>query len=321
MFNQNTLKQAIKLSGIGVHSGDVVNLAIHPAPVDSGITFRRVDPVTGAVLAVIPARWDRVVDTRLCTVIADDSGKYRVGTIEHLMAALRGCYIDNATIDIDGAEVPILDGSSKVFIEHIDAVDVMAQDAPRTVIRVVEPIEFMVDDKLARFDPMASGDFGPAFDFEINFDHKMIGHQKTRHTLINGCFRHDIAKARTFGFMRDVEALRAIGLARGGSLDNAIVLDDTGILNEGDLRFDDEFVRHKALDAIGDVYLAGCQIMGHYCGVKAGHDVNNKLLHVLFRNPDKWEYATQDDVMQSLQVAGTPVAQYSEQPQTLRYNA
>lgn len=279
---QKTFNKEISCNGIGLHSGAMVTLTLRPAPADHGIVFVRTD-VSGKD-NVVPALYDRVTDTRLCTVIANDAG-VSVGTIEHLMSALRGCGVDNAILELDGPEVPLMDGSSIAFVEMIDAVGIRSQPQPRRAIQVLR--EVVVEDetgKTARLTPSNEFIFGG----EIEFSHPSIGRQSFKTKLVNGNFRHDIATARTFGFAREVEFLRQNGLIKGGSLDNAIVLSDTSIMNAEGLRFTDEFIRHKLLDAIGDLYLAGGPILGAYDSVKAGHALNNALLRKLFATEGAW---------------------------------
>ena len=283
IFKQTTLAHDVSIIGTGLHSGAEVTLVLKPAEADQGILFVRSDMPAGT--NEIPALWDRVVDTRLCTVIANSSGA-SVGTIEHLMAALRGLNIDNLTIEVNAPEVPILDGSSQPFIDAIEPVGVTNLEVPRRTIKVLKPVMVSDGDKLVQLSPASI----PQFSGEIDFDHPLIGRQSYDMTLANGDFSHHLADCRTFGFERDVEAMRAAGLARGGSLDNAIVLSDTGVLNPTGLRHKDEFIRHKLLDAVGDLYLAGAQIEGNYHGVKPGHEMNNKLLHALFADSSAWAF-------------------------------
>jgi UDP-3-O-[3-hydroxymyristoyl] N-acetylglucosamine deacetylase len=256
-------------------------MVVRPAPVDHGVVFVRTDWTAGDT--VIPALYDRVVDTRLCTVIANESGA-SVGTIEHIMSALRGCGVDNVVIEIDGPEVPIMDGSANPFVEMIDHAGLRAQPQPRRAIQVLKTIEVRDGDKWVRLSPSNGFSFGGA----IEYAHPMIGTQSYDMKLVNGNYRHDIAAARTFGFAREVEMMRRNGLALGGSLDNAIVLSDESVMNDEGLRFADEFIRHKLLDAIGDLYLAGGPILGSYEGFKGGHALNNRLLRALFSTPDAW---------------------------------
>lgn len=277
---QRTLQSAVSCTSVGVHSGENITITLKPASVNTGVVFVRTD-VDGD--GVIPARWDNVVDTRMCSVIANDSGA-SVGTIEHLMAALAGCGVDNVEIDIDGGEVPIMDGSSEPFVALIKGTGVVEQDEPRRVIKVLK--EISLDCAGGRVS-LAPSDM-QIIDFEIEFDSKAINRQAVETRVINGAFCKELSQARTFGFLHEVEALRSAGLAKGGSLDNAIVVDKDRILNEDGLRFDDEFVRHKALDAIGDLFLAGAPVIGRFTGVCSGHAANNQLLHALFADDDAW---------------------------------
>lgn len=279
---QHTVKNDIHLNGIGLHTGTPVRLTIRCAPADSGIVFVRTD-VTDKN-NIIPALWNRVTDTRLCTVITNDAG-VSAGTIEHLMAALRGCGVDNALIHMDGPEVPIMDGSAQPFVEAIDMAGLQVQSTPRRAIRVLKEIVVTEGDKTVRLKPSVIA----TFTGQIEYPHPEIGAQKYEVQLFNGNFRHDIADCRTFGFLKDVEVLRAAGLGLGGSLENAIVLDDNGVMNPDGLRCADEFVRHKILDAIGDLYLAGGPILGAYDGTRGGHAMNNALLRALFADPAAWD--------------------------------
>jgi UDP-3-O-[3-hydroxymyristoyl] N-acetylglucosamine deacetylase len=282
---QHTLRQKVTINGIGLHTGKPVTMSISPAAADSGIVFERID-AAGLTKAErsIPAKWDKVADTRLCTVIANDKG-LSVGTIEHLMAALRAAGIDNAHIEIDAPEVPILDGSSKIFMDKFAAAGTQAQTAPRRALRITKKITVKEGDKEVSLSPSMM----PVYKGRIDFDHPTIGTQHYEITLVNGNFKHDLADCRTFCFLKDVEMLRANGLALGGSLDNAIVVDDAGVMNEDGLRCRDEFIRHKLLDAIGDLALCGGLLLGTYEGARAGHDMNNKLLHALFADESAWE--------------------------------
>lgn len=282
---QHTVKETVVISGIGVHSGAPATLTIHPAPAGTGIVFVRSD-ITDRD-NVIPARWDHVVDTRLCTVIANKAGA-TVSTIEHVMSAFAALGVDNARVDIDGPETPIMDGSAKPFIDALDRTGLARQKAPRKVLVIKKTISVQDGDKEAILSP-ADGQF---FGFEIEFDNALIGRQKYTLELKENTFRGEIAAARTFGFLHEVEMLRKMGLARGGSLDNAIVVDGDKVMNPDGLRFKNEFVRHKILDAIGDIYLAGTQMIGHYHGVKAGHAMNNKVLHALFADPTAYAIVT-----------------------------
>lgn len=279
-MTQITLKTPVTAQGVGLHSGKVVTLTMNPAPAGHGIVFQRID-LEGA--PKIPALWDRVTDTRMCTLISDENG-VSVGTIEHLMSALRAAHVDNVLIQLDGPEVPIMDGSAEPFDFLITCAGLQLQEAARKTLHIKKAIRVQDGDKWAEFTPghVAS------YDFTAEFAHPVIGTQKHRLTLLNGNFISQISRARTFTFASEVEALRNMGLIKGGSLDNAIVLDSDKVLNETGLRFPDEFVRHKILDAVGDLYLAGLPIMGHYEGFKAGHGLNNQLLRALFADPDAY---------------------------------
>lgn len=278
---QHTLAGAIHLNGVGLHSGRIIHMALRPAEADTGIVFVRTD--RPATEALVEAAWDRVVDTRMCTVIGNDSGS-TVGTVEHVMAALRGMGIDNAEIHVNGAEAPIMDGSSAPFVEAIAEVGRRPQDGLRRAIRVLKPVTVTDGAKSARLDPSDRA----RYSFSIDFDSAAIGRQRHSVTLTPESFAEDIGAARTFGFLHEVEALRAMGLAQGGSLDNAVVIDGDRIVNKGGLRFGNEFVRHKILDAVGDLHMAGCPIIGHYHGDRAGHALNNRLLHALMADPSAW---------------------------------
>ncbi len=285
---QHTIQKEISATGTGLHSGAAINLALKPAAPGHGIVFVRTD-LKGDNR--IPALWDKVTDTRLCTVLANDSGA-SVGTVEHLMAALRGCAVDNILIELDGPEVPAMDGSSKPFVDMIDKVGVKAQNAPRRAIRVLQEVTIEENGKTVTLKPAEEFVFAG----EIDFDHPDIGRQRYEIKLLNGNFRHDLADSRTFGFFHEVEMMRQNGLALGGSLENAIVLDKEKVMNPDGLRHSDEFIRHKLLDAVGDMYLAGAPILGAYEGVKAGHAMNNAILRKLFASPDAFEIIELQDV-------------------------
>jgi UDP-3-O-[3-hydroxymyristoyl] N-acetylglucosamine deacetylase len=283
---QKTLKSRINCSGVGLHSGRRVTLTIGPAAASTGIRFKRIDPAGKS--AVIPARWDHVVDTQLCTVIGNGDG-VNVGTIEHLMAAFAGLCIDNATIEIDGPEVPIMDGSADAFVFLIECAGVAEQTAPRKRIRVLKTVTVG--------DERASATLSPApfatLDFALDFANPAIGKQEKSVRVAEDAFKRELSRARTFGFAEEVELLRKAGLARGGSLDNAIVIGADRVLNREGLRYGDEFVRHKLLDAMGDLYLAGSPIDGRFHGVRSGHALNNRLLRTLLTDPEAW--TTADD--------------------------
>ncbi|MBI1170644.1 UDP-3-O-acyl-N-acetylglucosamine deacetylase [bacterium] len=275
---QNTVKSAVTFKGLGLHSGKPVRMTLRPASADYGIWFRRTDLATGDTL--IAARWDTVVPSKLCTLVANDDGA-SVSTIEHIMAALAGLAITNALIEIDGPEVPILDGSAAPFVAAILARGVQAQQAPARAIRVLKSIEVRDGDAVARLDPAEMLEI----DFHIDFAEAAIGQQSRRLNMSNGAFVRELCDSRTFCRQADVEAMRARGLALGGTLDNAVVFDGDRVLSPGGLRHADEPVRHKMLDALGDLALAGAPILGRYTGDRAGHALTNRLLHKLFSTP------------------------------------
>jgi len=279
---QHTLRNQIKCSGVGVHSGMTVQVTLKPAPVDHGISFIRTD-ITDKN-NIVPARWDAVVDTQLCTVLSNDAG-VTVGTVEHLLSALYALGVNNAIIELDAPEVPIMDGSAEPFVFLIECIGVKDQFAPLQILRIKETISYEEDGKIAQLSPSNNISFA----FEIDFDNPIVGNQKFDFKMSKNRYKAEISQARTFGFLHEVEMLRNMGLARGGSLENAIVIDGDKILNESGLRYKNEFVRHKILDAIGDLFLAGYPILGAFTGVKAGHAMNNKVLHSLFANPQAWE--------------------------------
>jgi len=281
---QHTLKSAIQCRGIGLHSGACVSLTLHPAAANSGIVFR-CQP--GLQSVTIPAHWRQVVDTSYCTVIGDGDGT-TVGTIEHLMAALAGCAIDNVVIELDGPEVPAMDGSSAPFVFLIECAGRAAQDATRRFIQVTTPIEVSGDGKSIAIAPAAD----LSIDMTIEFDEPVIGRQDISFVLHEGSFKSHLACARTFGFDHEVSRMRAAGLALGGSFKNAVVLGGDGVLNDEGLRFPDEFVRHKALDCLGDLYLAGAPLLGAVAGWRSGHAMNHALLERLFASDNAWQVVT-----------------------------
>lgn len=282
---QQTLKNSVSCSGIGLHSGATVAMTLHPAPVDTGIVFRRTDPA--GLGMEVQAHVDNVVDARLGTTIGDAEGR-TMATIEHLMSALCGTGIDNALIDVDGPEVPVMDGSAAPFVFLIECAGIVRQDAPRRYIEVLKPIHVEGDDRRAALHP----DNVFSLDFEIDFDSAAIGNQEMSVQLVNGTFKGEISRARTFGFAQEVDQLRKMGLARGGSLDNAVVVGDGIVLNEEGLRYGDEFVRHKILDSIGDLYLAGAPLHARFSGYRSGHALNHDLLRAMFADPTAWRYTT-----------------------------
>jgi UDP-3-O-[3-hydroxymyristoyl] N-acetylglucosamine deacetylase len=280
---QRTLKTSISCTGIGLHSGAKATMTLRPAETNTGIVFRRIDVAGGG--ALIPAHWANVSDTRLNTCIADADG-VGVHTIEHLMAALAGMGIDNALIDINGPEVPVMDGSAAPFLFLVECAGVVEQAAPRRAIKVLKRVVVEDGDKFAMLVP--GREFSVCVD--IDFAAPVIGRQRCVLSISPGVFKSEISRARTFGFEQDVAAMRAAGLGKGGSLDNAVVITSDGekVLNEDGLRYEDEFVRHKTLDAVGDLYLAGGPLLGHFHGVRTGHDLNNRLLRKLFADRSAW---------------------------------
>lgn len=283
MIMQRTLKNSIRATGVGLHSGEKVILTIKPAPVNSGIVFRRVDldPVVD-----IPAQALSVGMTTLCTSLSKDHA--RVDTVEHLMSAMAGLGIDNSIVELNAQEVPIMDGSSGPFVFLIQSAGILEQDAPKKFIRIKRKVEVKDGDKVARFTPYDGFKVG----IEINFDHPVL--QKSRQVasldFSTTSYVKEVSRARTFGFTKDIEYMRSQNLALGGSVKNAIVVDDYGVLNEDGLRYDDEFVKHKILDAVGDLYLLGHSLIGEFVGYKSGHGLNNLLLRELIAQPQSWEF-------------------------------
>jgi UDP-3-O-[3-hydroxymyristoyl] N-acetylglucosamine deacetylase len=275
---QNTVKTAVTFLGVGLHSGATVTMTVHPAAADHGIWFRRTDVAEPDTL--IPARWDAVVASRLCTMIANPSG-VTVSTIEHIMAALAGLAINNALIEIDGPEVPILDGSAAPFVAALLANGIQPQLAPTRAIRVLRTVEVRDGEALARLEPAEMLEI----DFRIDFADRAIGRQSRKLNMANGAFVRELSDSRTFCRQSDVDAMRAKGLALGGTLDNSVVFDGDRILSPGGLRYRDEPVRHKMLDALGDLSLAGAPLLARYTGIKAGHALTNRLLRALFATP------------------------------------
>ncbi|MDH5256597.1 MAG: UDP-3-O-acyl-N-acetylglucosamine deacetylase [Gammaproteobacteria bacterium] len=288
MTNQRTLKNTIRATGVGLHTGEKVYVSMRPAAPDTGIVFRRTDldePV------LIEARPENVGDTRLSTTLIKDG--VRVSTVEHLLSAFAGLGIDNAYVDLSASEVPIMDGSAGPFVFLIQSAGIEEQKAPKSYIRIKAPIKVEDGDKWARFEPFN----GFKVSFSIDFDHPVFdsSSQRTKVDFSTTSFVREVSRARTFGFTRDIEMLRENNLALGGSMDNAVVVDDYRVLNADGLRYEDEFVRHKVLDAIGDLYLLGHSLIGEFHGHKSGHALNNKLLCALLENEDCWELVTFDD--------------------------
>lgn len=288
MIRQRTLRNTIRATGVGLHTGEKVYLTLRPAPVDTGIVFRRVDlnPVVE-----IPARAENVGDTTLSTTLVKD--EVRVSTVEHLLSAMAGLGIDNAYIELSAPEVPIMDGSAGPFVFLIQSAGIEEQDQAKQFIRIKRPVTVSSGDKTASFLPFN----GFKVSFSIEFDHPVF-RDRTGHAEVDfssTSFVKEVSRARTFGFMHEIEYLRSQGLAQGGSVDNAIVVDEYRILNEDGLRYEDEFVKHKVLDAIGDLYLLGNSLIGEFRAHKSGHALNNALLRTLIADTDAWEVVTFED--------------------------
>jgi UDP-3-O-[3-hydroxymyristoyl] N-acetylglucosamine deacetylase len=296
MLAQRTLKSLSRAVGVGVHSGQRVEMTLKPAPADHGIVFRRVDLPS---VVEIPVSATAVCDTRMATAIAPggDPGAPKVKTVEHLMSACSGLGIDNLVIDITAEEVPILDGSAAAFVYLLQSAGIELQDAPKRFLRVKKPVEVREGEgkrlMWARLEPFD----GYKLTFEIDFDHPAVN-QTGQHVVFDmgsGQYKREIARARTFGFTKDVEMMRARGLGLGGSMDNVVVVDEHKVLNAGGLRYDDEFVKHKMLDAIGDMYMVGHPLIGAYSAYRSGHALNNLLLRALLKDPSAYEIVTFDD--------------------------
>ncbi|MEZ5668905.1 MAG: UDP-3-O-acyl-N-acetylglucosamine deacetylase [Alphaproteobacteria bacterium] len=293
---QRTLKSSIHCSGIGLHSGERATMTLHPAEEGTGILFRRSD--IGGRGVAIPARWDHVVETTLCTTLGNQDG-VKVCTVEHLMSAFAGMGIDNAVVEVKGPEVPIMDGSAAPFVFLIECAGIAQQTAARRVIEVLRPVQVRHDASVATLMPSARW----SVHCEIDFDSPVIGHQVASMAVTPATFRTEVARARTFGFHHDVVRLMESGLARGGSLDNAVVISGDKVLNEDGLRYDDEFVRHKVLDAVGDLYLAGGRLAAAYSGTRPGHRLNNQVLRALFAEEGAWRWSTAAETATSMRRA------------------
>jgi UDP-3-O-[3-hydroxymyristoyl] N-acetylglucosamine deacetylase len=293
MIRQRTLRALVRSSGVGLHGGQRVDLCLRPAPAGTGIVFVRTDLEPPVLL---PVSADSVGDTRMASTLVrkhPDHGEVRIATVEHLMSALAGLGIDNVFVDVSAPELPILDGSASSFVYLVRSVGVVEQSAPKRFIRVLKPVEAIEGDKRARLEPYE----GYRLEFSIDFGHPAIDAtgQQVIFDFAERSYAKEVARARTFGFMRDVEALRGYGLAQGGSLDNAIVMDDYRVLNEEGLRIADEFAMHKVLDAIGDLYLVGAPLLARYRAHKSGHALNNRLIRALLAQRDAWEWASFSD--------------------------
>ncbi len=300
MIQQRTLKSLTRAVGVGMHSGQKVELTLHPAAPDTGIVFRRVDLPTPVDIHV---RADVVSDTRMASTISvgGDPGAPKVQTIEHFMSACSGLGLDNLRVDINADEVPILDGSAASFVFLLQSAGIALQDAPKRYLRVTKTVEVRQGEgprlMWARLEPH----HGFELNFEIDFDHPAVNAtgQRTSFDMGSGRYKRDIARARTFGFSKDVEAMRSRGLTLGGSMDNAIVVGDSRVLNSGGLRYDDEFTKHKILDAIGDLYNAGHPMLARYTAFKSGHALNNLLLRKLLQDRSAWKIVSFDDATQA----------------------
>lgn len=285
---QTTIKSSVTFTGKGLHTGLPVKMRIQPASAEYGIWFHRTDIEVGD--ALIPARWDAVSSSRLCTLVSNSSG-VEVSTIEHIMAALAGCGVQNALIEIDGPEVPILDGSAAQFVDGILSRGIRRLDAPVRAIEILQDVEVREGDAVARLSPSQSFEI----DFHIDFKDAAIGRQDKTLNMANGAFVRELCDSRTFCRQSDVEEMHANGLALGGTISNAVVVDGDSILTPGGLRYDDEAVRHKMLDALGDLALSGAPLLGRYTGTRAGHALTNKLLRALFARPDAYRMVVCDD--------------------------
>jgi UDP-3-O-[3-hydroxymyristoyl] N-acetylglucosamine deacetylase len=295
MIKQRTLKNTIRATGVGLHTGEKIYLTLRPAPVDSGVIFRRVDLPEPVEVKACP---QNVTDTRLSTTIEKDG--VRISTIEHLMSAFAGLGIDNAYVDLTAPEVPIMDGSAGPFVFLLQSAGIAEQAAPKRFLRIKAPVRVEENNKWAMFEPFS----GFKVSFAIDFEHPVFDTSSQSATMdfSTTSFVKEVSRARTFGFMAEVEALQKAGYARGGGFDNAIVMDDFRVLNEDGLRYDDEFVKHKILDAIGDLYLLGHPLIGAFSAYRSGHYLNNCLLRELMAQPETWEIVSFDDT------AAAPIA-------------
>ena len=307
MLKQRTLRKAISATGVGLHNGEKVTLTLRPAAPDTGIVFKRVDLPLPNEIKATP---DAVHDTRMCSAL--EANGARVATVEHIMSALAGLGVDNIYVDIDASEIPIMDGSSGPFVFLLQEAGVVEQPAPKKFIRVKKTIEVIEGDKWVRFEPY----HGFKIDFTIAFNHPVF-EQSGNNVKIDfaaDSYIKEISRARTFGFMHEVEYLRSHGLARGGSLENAIVLDEYRVLNTDGLRYDDEFVKHKVLDAIGDLYMLGHPILGAFYAYKSGHALNNQLLRALLQDDSAWEYTTFEQLQDAPEAFQMPIKPLMPEP-------
>jgi UDP-3-O-[3-hydroxymyristoyl] N-acetylglucosamine deacetylase len=286
MIRQRTIKSLVTTTGIGLHKGEKVTLTLRPAAENTGIVFLRTDLTPVAEFLTTP---ELVGDTQMCTCLINDQNQ-RLSTTEHLMAAIASLSIDNLIVEVDSAEIPIMDGSSLPFIILLQEAEVVEQNSLRRYIKITKPVRVEIDDKWAELRPYD----GFKIDFQIEFDHPIISKSSQRISvdITAESFLKEVSRARTFGFMRDIEYLRNNNLALGGNMDNAIVLDEYRVLNPDGLRYEDEFVKHKILDAVGDLYMTGKPLLAEFVAFKSGHDLNNKVLVELMKNKDCWEYVT-----------------------------
>ncbi|MDG1096405.1 MAG: UDP-3-O-acyl-N-acetylglucosamine deacetylase [Methylophilaceae bacterium] len=289
MLKQRTLKKKVSATGVGLHNGVKVELTLLPAAIDSGIVFRRTD-LPG--MPEIQATPDAVSDTRMCSALEKNGA--RVATVEHLMSALAGLGVDNVIVEVNASEIPIMDGSSGPFIFLLQSAGIVEQAAAKKFMRIIKNVEIVEQDKWAKFEPY----HGFKMDFTIDFAHPVFegSGNNVKIDFADNSYISEISRARTFGFMHEVEYLRANGLARGGSLDNAIVLDEFRVLNTDGLRYEDEFAKHKVLDAIGDLYMLGHPLLGAFTAYKSGHGLNNQLIRALLADASAWEFVTFDDI-------------------------
>lgn len=289
MLKQRTLQKKVSITGVGLHNGEKVKLTLRPAAIDTGIVFRRTD-LPG--MPEIQATPDAVSDTRMCSALEKNGA--RVATVEHLMSALAGLGVDNIVVELDASEIPIMDGSSGPFIFLLQSAGIIEQAAAKKFMRIKKNVEIIEEDKWAKFEPY----HGFKMDFTIDFAHPVFegSGNNVKIDFADNSYIAEISRARTFGFMHEVEYLRANGLARGGSLDNAIVLDEFRVLNTDGLRYEDEFAKHKVLDAIGDLYMLGHPLLGSFTAYKSGHGLNNKLIRALLADSNAWEYVTFNDI-------------------------
>lgn len=280
-INQKTINDKITCSGIGLHSGCQALITLIPAPCNSGIIFKRTDLKEGE--NIIKANYKNVVSTNLGTSLINEFGA-KISTIEHFMAAIWGCGIDNLLVEIDGPEIPIMDGSSEPFVFLIECCGIKIQEEQRQILEILKSVKVEDGDKFIEVLPAKNF----SIDLHIDFNHPQIPSQNLKYDSGLNSFKNDISRARTFGFKNDIENLHKVGLAKGGSLDNAVLIDDNGIVNSEGLRYENEFIRHKMLDFIGDIFLSGFFIVGHFSASKSGHGINNKLLHKLFEKEECW---------------------------------